>query len=258
MENISHIIFLPYRDREEELKIFYNNMVKIFDEQIGKNKYKMIVLHQLDKKLFNKGAILNSGFVWFKKLYPNIYKDLILINHDIDIYVKKTGIINYNCNDNEVKHPYGEKYENPKALLGCFNILKFKNYELVGGYPNYYGWGSEDTCFGQRCIAKNLYINEENFIYRRQHQDIVDPDSHPSPKQKQFCYIQNKRNMNQLIKENFNNPDDTFKKVDYIVEKIYHPFTNEEIINKNDEVKKYLEKKENNILMLDVNFNIRC
>ena len=57
-----------------------------------------------------------------------------------------------------VKHFYGFKY----ALGGIVSITG-KDFELINGYPNFWGWGMEDNVLQKRCEAAGLTINRDQF-----------------------------------------------------------------------------------------------
>ena len=78
------IFLIPYRDREKH-KIEFEKAMKI--NLCNMNSYKIYFVHQCDKRSFNRGAIKNIGFLAIKNLYPNNYKDITFIFHDIDILV---------------------------------------------------------------------------------------------------------------------------------------------------------------------------
>lgn len=254
--NISHIFIIPYKNREEELKLFYEKMIPMLEQQIGNGKYKIILIHQLDYKMFNRGALLNIGFSWTKNILQKEYKTLNFISHDVDIYITKPDALLYDTELGEVRHPYGDLRPQFGGILGCLCIIKGYDFERVGGYPNYFGWGGEDVCLARRCLANNIKINEDNFINRRSSEYIIDPESHPTEKQKQICNITDQRNLRECFKENHLQPINTWDNVDYNIEKIHNPLENK--IYNNTEIEKELKNNENIVFMLDVNFNVRC
>lgn len=151
------IFIIPYRDRIKEKNIFELKMKK---NLIDLESYKIYYIHQQDKRIFNRGALKNIGFIIMKKLYPNYYKDITFVFHDIDIYGNNKDTINYDTNKNIVKHFYGYKF-----ALGGIVSIKGSDFELIKGYPNYWGWGFEDNMLYDRCISNNLKIDRTNFFH---------------------------------------------------------------------------------------------
>ena len=88
---IPKIIFIiPYRDRLPHKNVFLNHMKWLLE---GK-KYEIIISHQNDKRFFNRGAMKNLGFMYAKEKYPNDYKRMTYVLHDIDCLETLKKMIN--------------------------------------------------------------------------------------------------------------------------------------------------------------------
>lgn len=70
-------ILLAFRDAFEELLQFAPHMNKFLNEQ--KIPHHIFVINQADKYRFNKGALLNIGFLYAKEKFD------YLVIHDIDL-----------------------------------------------------------------------------------------------------------------------------------------------------------------------------
>lgn len=205
------IFILPFRNRDTELQIWLKHMLPILDQEFDckemsyENKpYEVLVIHQADNKLFNKGSLVNTGFQIIKDKYSvdELYKSFTLIMNDIDIVPTKVGIFDYKTTEGIARHPYGVLRPQFGGILGGIYYIKFSDYELINGIPNYWGWGGEDICMARRAIAYGIKINEDNFIERRSTQDILDPESAPTEKQKRFQRVTDMRNLKECFSEN--------------------------------------------------------
>jgi hypothetical protein len=100
----------------------------------------------------------NIGFLAVKANYPNDYKNITFIFHDVDTWPSQKGMIDYNTTAGIVKHFYGYKF----ALGGMFAI-KGADFEKSRGFPNFWGWGIEDNLMNDRCLAAGLTIDRSTF-----------------------------------------------------------------------------------------------
>jgi hypothetical protein len=161
MEATPHTIFLiPYRDRETHKKMFleYLNGVKQHNKW-NDNEVKEFFIHQTDKRPFNRGAMKNIGFLFVKNLYPNTYKNITLIFHDVDTIPCSNDILPYKTQNGVVAHYYGYNW-----ALGGILAIKACDFEKIGGFPNFWGWGLEDNCLNNRCLSNKLTIDRSVFF----------------------------------------------------------------------------------------------
>ena len=151
------VFVVPYRDRKANRAEFLHRMTTdiLVDET---EPYEIYFAHQCDSRPFNRGAMKNIGFLAIRSKYPNDYKNMTFIFHDVDTYPAKKGLIDYTTTTGVVKHYYGFKY----ALGGIFAI-KGLDFEKSGGFPNFWGWGLEDNVMQDRCIAAGLEIDRSIF-----------------------------------------------------------------------------------------------
>lgn len=236
----THIIILPYRDRQSELQEFNRVMPEYFNQDIcvrQSGQWEIWYIEQADAKLFNRGALLNIGALEVQRRFfrtsattnPINYETLnqiTLIFHDVDITIHEHGIIHYECKPGEVRHPYGEFDPRKGPMLGCFCIMRLGDFLRVGGFPNYYGWGLEDVALGHRCLAQQIRINEDNLIPRYSHPGIHDPVSHTTADKLGFIRACHSRNLAQFRRENQSMPQDTPARIKYRIISETHPDIN--------------------------------
>ena len=149
------VFIVPYRNREEQKFFFCKYMSYIMEDFTD---YEIYFSHQTDNRSFNRGATKNIGFLAIKDKYPDNYKNITFIFNDVDT-IPFTKIFNYETSVGVVKHYYGFKY-----TLGGIVVIKGADFEEINGYPNYWGWGSEDSCLQKRCEKANLVIDRSNFF----------------------------------------------------------------------------------------------
>ncbi len=156
--SIPKIVFIiPYRNRIQHKFFFSTYLTSILSLSEYKDSYEIYFSHQCDKRSFNRGATKNIGFLAVKKKYPDHYKDITLVFNDIDT-IPFSNIFNYDTIPGQVKHFYGFEY-----ALGGIVSINAGDFEMINGYPSFWGWGLEDSVLQKRCLESNLTINRDQF-----------------------------------------------------------------------------------------------
>lgn len=141
-------IIIPFRNREEHLRIFIPYIHQFLQHQFI--RYQIFVIEQSELKEFNRGKLFNVGYLEVKKV--NRFPCLIL--HDVDLLPQNINNI-YGCTkyprhmaSNINKLRYVLTYDT--YFGGVISILSFQ-YKYVNGFSNvFYGWGGEDDDFFNR------------------------------------------------------------------------------------------------------------
>ena len=161
MDEPPSIIFIvPYRDRVEHKYFFSEYMNRVVMADHVKNKdYAIYFAEQKDTRPFNRGAMKNIGFLAIKYKYPLHYRDITFVFNDVDTVPYKKNVLNYGTTHGSIKHFYGFTF----ALGGIFSITG-ADFERIGGFPNFWGWGCEDNCIYDRAIQNGVYVDRSNFF----------------------------------------------------------------------------------------------
>ena len=152
------LFIVPYRDRKEH-KQFFMKYMEFIMEDYKKEDYEIYFVHQCDKQPFNRGGMKNIGFLAMRSKYPDDYKNITFVFHDVDTLPYTKNLLPYETTKGIVKHFYGYQF----ALGGIFSI-KGVDFEIVNGFPNMWGWSMEDNIIQQRVIQKGLNI-DRSFFY---------------------------------------------------------------------------------------------
>ena len=153
------VFIVPYRDREAHKHFFSEYMTGTVMADYVKNRdYAIYFVEQKDTRPFNRGAMKNIGFLALKYKYPLHYKDMTFVFNDVDTVPYK-NILEYKTTHGVIKHFYGFTF----ALGGIFSITG-ADFERIGGFPNFWGWGCEDNCIHERAMQNGIYVDRSTFF----------------------------------------------------------------------------------------------
>ena len=131
------VIIVPVRNRDNEKTILSSIYKK-------SSQLKIIFINQNWDLPFNKGAMINIGFLEVKKIFPTDFQDITLVVHDVDVIpfpnLKTLELIErFKTVPGVIKHLYGFRH----SLGGVFSITG-SGFERIGGFANIYGWNIEN------------------------------------------------------------------------------------------------------------------
>ena len=159
------VFIVPYRDREPHKLVFSRVMPYI----LGVSNYRILFIHQADTRPFNRGGIKNIGFHYVKSKWPDNWRTMTLIFHDIDFMAYKIGQFDYDTKMGEVNHYYGYKH-----TLGGIFAIKGLDFERTAGFPNIWTWGLEDNVLLERVKSIGLKIIYPQFVHAQHNtKDII-------------------------------------------------------------------------------------
>jgi hypothetical protein len=157
-------ICIPYRNRKEHLEKLIPHLSKHLTERGIDHKF--YVGHQVDEKLFNRGAMKNIA----AKFAFDDGCDYIAW-HDVDMLPHEESDYSY-PSENPIhiatklsKYNYGLGYD---QYFGGVVLFTKEQAELTNGYSNdYWDWGQEDDdlfwrCYYEGMTTGNIYKTIEN------------------------------------------------------------------------------------------------
>ncbi|XP_027208068.2 uncharacterized protein [Penaeus vannamei] len=150
------VVVLPYRDRLHHLVILLSWLHPILRRQ--QLEYTIYVAEQAGNATFNKGAIMNAGFMeaW-QRGDANCF-----VFHDVDLLPEDDRNM-YSCPPQPRHLSVGVDtlgYKLPYFLLvGGVLSVRGDHFLRLNGYSNmYWGWGGEDDDMGYRIKQSGLSI----------------------------------------------------------------------------------------------------
>lgn len=141
-------IVIPYRDREEHLRIFLHNIHPILGRQ--QLDYGIYIVEEAGDTKFNRAMLMNIGFAEALKLYDW----QCFIFHDVDLLPEDDRNI-YSCPE-QPRHMSVAvdtlAYKLPYAtIFGGVSALTTEQMQKVNGFSNeFWGWGGEDDDMSNR------------------------------------------------------------------------------------------------------------
>jgi hypothetical protein len=150
-------IIVPYRDRADHLARFFAHF-RAMESVVPGGHCEIFVIEQLVPGHFNRGLLLNAGFVMALRSGPfDRY-----IFHDVDSYPSPVLYKQYFAFPGRNIHyasPYLEyKYHYP-SFVGGVIAFGADDYARVNGFPNaFFGWGGEDDALYNRLLAAEIPI----------------------------------------------------------------------------------------------------
>lgn len=151
-------IIVPFRNRYEHLGIFKKHMIEYFK---GLDvDYEIFIIEQDNIKEFNRGTLLNIGYVYAKKANCDylVFHDVDMLPIDVDYSYSDVPIhlaTNFIEGDKEIFDQY----------FGGVTMFPIKDFELINGFSNqYWGWGFEDNDLLIRCEKKNIQLDTKEIL----------------------------------------------------------------------------------------------
>lgn len=161
------VVIVPYRDRAIHLKVFAPAIKNYLDCDL-------LIVEQADDKPFNRGALLNVGFIEANPPYYYIFHDVDMIPINADYsYPENPTHIATQCSQFNYMMPYPEYF-------GGVNLFTHKQFTTINGFVNNLkGWGAEDDILRESVIRKGLKIDRRLCKFESLHHERhIDPKNH--------------------------------------------------------------------------------
>lgn len=148
------IIVVPYRDRQAHLNQFVPHMNKRFKDAT------ILVVEQTGTKPFNRGKLLNIGFLEERGTYYAFHDvDMLPIQADYS-FPESPAHLATKAEQFGFRMPFAEYF-------GGVTLFSREDFERCNGYTNeMFGWGAEDDDLRNAVLACGLQIQSRQCTYR--------------------------------------------------------------------------------------------
>uniref|UniRef100_F7A738 Uncharacterized protein n=2 Tax=Ciona intestinalis TaxID=7719 RepID=F7A738_CIOIN len=149
-------VIIPFRNRKFHLRVLLHYLHPVLQSQ--RFEYCIYVINQSNKGVFNKGALMNVGYLEAMKRHN--YSCYVF--HDVDLLPEEHRCL-YTCSD-DVRHISTGISKFKYKLVGGVTVggvSAFTTAQLqrVNGWSNrYVGWGGEDDDMAIRIRAHGMRI----------------------------------------------------------------------------------------------------
>lgn len=152
-------VIVPYRDRESHLKTFNSEVSTYLKNQ--NIDFEIIIVEQSDNKPFNRGKLLNIGYLKAKELLCDyvVFHDVDMIPLEVDYSYSNVPLhlaTDFEIDLQKLKNLQFDDY------FGGVTMFSNELFEKTNGYSNnYWGWGFEDDDLLYRCKLKNIPLDSK-------------------------------------------------------------------------------------------------
>jgi hypothetical protein len=150
-------VIIPYRDRYQHLVNFKNTIIKYLKSK--SIDFELIVVEQDDGTTFNRGKLLNIGFLEAEKLKCDyvVFHDVDMIPLDVDYSYSNIPLhlaTNF-ITTSKTKRVVFDEY------FGGVTLFPMQLFRRINGYSNeYWGWGFEDNDLLYRCKTFGIPLDK--------------------------------------------------------------------------------------------------
>jgi hypothetical protein len=156
-------VIVPYRNRKEHLNIFKKHITEYLNKQ--NILFELIIVEQTNDKPFNRGKLLNIGFIEAERLGCTyvVFHDVDMLPMDVDYSYSPDALQlanNFISDTDYTKEIYD-------GYFGGVTMFPIDLFKKINGYPNdFWGWGFEDDELLRRCIQSEIETDSEKIKNR--------------------------------------------------------------------------------------------
>jgi len=156
-------IIVPYRDRPGQLRSFIKGIGDYFATTVKDFKPFIFIVEQNDTKEFNRGKLLNVGFLKAEEFGVDyvVFHDIDMLPHNVDYSFSEVPLQLANKFDatEQFTRTINDDY------FGGVTLFSVEAFRKINGYSNKYrGWGFEDNDLLYRCEKNGIKLDEQ--VYR--------------------------------------------------------------------------------------------
>ena len=136
-------VIVPLRGRDHQKNVFLRHTLQYLS--MRNYDYEIIIVEQDDAKQFNRGMLLNIGYIYAKKLKCDyiVFHDVDMLPVRVDYTYSKHPI---HLATNFILDRWEKKRETFEEYFGGVTMFPIETFEKINGYSNkYWGCGYEDT-----------------------------------------------------------------------------------------------------------------
>lgn len=172
-------IIVPYRNRPGQVNSFVEGIADYFSRIFKDFFYEIFIIEQGDTKEFNRGKLLNIGF-----LEATAAGCDYVIFHDIDMLPEN---VDYSFSD--VPLQLANKFEATGEFTRTINddyfggvtLFPMDVFKKINGYSNRYrGWGFEDNDLLYRCEQNNIELHTQTYRCYSENSKAIEFNGHSS------------------------------------------------------------------------------
>jgi hypothetical protein len=151
-------VIVPYRDRYKHLLSFKKSIIKHLNA--AGIEFELIVVEQDGGTAFNRGKLLNIGFLTAEKLNCDyvVFHDIDMLPVEVDYSFSSVPLhlaTNF-VSESKTKRTLFDEY------FGGVTLFPVDLFRRINGYSNnYWGWGFEDDDLLYRCKLNGIPLEEK-------------------------------------------------------------------------------------------------
>jgi glycosyltransferase involved in cell wall biosynthesis len=162
-------VIVPYRNRAQHLSKFLPHLISYFNREGSArvSDVKIIISEQNDDLPFNRGGLLNAGFLAIENMVDYVCfhdVDYLPMWADYSYADMPTRIIWWGMHSRPIRvADPSRRTLAPRLGLGAVVLFTNENFRAVNGYSNrFFGWGFEDKDLAEKCALHSLTIHQRD------------------------------------------------------------------------------------------------